>query len=48
MQEIWAFGSRESRDQEWSKMVEALEYFAITPTQNVHKHDKYIISQIRL
>lgn len=35
MQEIRAFGSGESRDQEWFKTVEALEYFAITPTQNV-------------
>lgn len=35
MQEVQAFGSGESRDQERSKTVEALEYFAITPTQNV-------------
>lgn len=35
MQEIQASGSGESHDQERSKMVEALDYFAITPTQNV-------------
>lgn len=35
MQKVQAFGSEESRDQERSKMAEALEYFAITPTQNV-------------
>lgn len=35
MQGMQDSGSRESRDQERSKTVEALEYFAITPTQNV-------------